>query len=200
MARPKLSLMSFPAGLAACFRCVFKGVHLQGAIRFLGYVDGSCNDARHQKTDEGARQFGKIADEFPPGSEGNKEILKQTGHSGTSSLAKHLPYLDMVDSFCSPFCHAVVGMLKQFIGFLLSKEQQSAFTIPKQLQELMIKRAEYMVNVMDRGRPYKCIVEARGSYVMEDRLNFLVDDSQYIMANIFDYNPQVGEAIDRFVD
>ena len=49
---------------------------------------------------------------------------------------------------------------------------------------------------MDRGRPYKCIIDARGSYVIEDWMNFLLDDSLYIMTNVFDYCPRLGEALD----
>ena len=192
-ARPKLSLTSFPAALAACFRCFKKGVHLQNATRFLGYVDGSCSAAM-QKSDREARQLATLADVFAPGSRENATMLQESGHSGTSSLAKFLPYLDMVDSFCIPFCHAMTGLLKQFFHFILRDD--NTFTIPVIFQDLIRNRRKLMPNVIERGRSYKCIVDARGSYVIEDWLNFLLDDSLYIMTNVFDYNPRLGEALD----
>lgn len=119
--------------------------------------------------------------------EAGEEEPEQCGNKGLSPIARFLPYFDLVKGFPIPFGHAFLeGVVRSFWNEVLQKypseEERPDWVIPNKTRSVMEKRGEELKRrcTHTRGRPYRCIVRYRGSYTMEDLLNWTETDSLYV--------------------
>jgi hypothetical protein len=115
------------------------------------------------------------------------------GSKGVSPIVSGLPYASY-DLFVLPIAHAcLVGVLKDFLGLIFAKGKRGQPTpwwhIPHAARAIMKARARQIVATDDFGRPYKCVVDARGHWVMEDYLHFAETFSLFIFSADERYGP-----------
>jgi hypothetical protein len=102
-----------------------------------------------------------------------------------SELVRHLDYVDYNNIHRVPVAHAILlGLLKDFWSLLLCKtpkgQPRPEYSLPSPCRKAMADRAKSMVLTCDFGRPYRCVVNHRGNWVMEDWVNWLEIYSVYI--------------------
>jgi hypothetical protein len=118
-----------------------------------------------------------------------REQQRQLGVRGLTPLLK-LHYFNPSTHVLVPIMHAALyGIVKAFLGLVLpSKEAvrkhaalgKASFVIGKEARVLMMERAKHFVYPHDINRPYRCVVENRGHWTMEEYLHFVLFASVYI--------------------
>lgn len=108
------------------------------------------------------------------------------GCHGPSLIVSALPYLTY-DVHLLPIAHACeLGVLKDFLNLLFSKgrrgEAAPFWRLPGWSRAVIAARTAHIRATDDFGRSYSCVVNARGSWVMENYLHFLETFSVYIFA------------------
>lgn len=99
------------------------------------------------------------------------------GCHGTSLIYQYLPYVDYNLVHIVPVAHAMLhGLIKDFWKLLLSKKEAGAapseYALPSENRKVMAARGRCLVLTNDFGRPYRCVVNERGYWVMEDWVNW----------------------------
>lgn len=108
------------------------------------------------------------------------------GCHGPSFIVDSLPYLTY-DVFLMPIAHAcLLGVLKDFLNLIFADGRRGEvapwWRIPSWARKIIAARAAHVRATDDFGRGYSCVVNARGSWVMENYLHFLETFSVYIFA------------------
>jgi hypothetical protein len=116
-------------------------------------------------------------------------VVKTAGCHGLSPFMRHLGhYLDYNNVWVVPFAHAaLLGVTKRYFTLLFEKiGKRSDNDLPKYVMRPAARkkvkaRGDALSITNDFNRPYKDIVDRRGSYVMEDWLNFVDSFSLYVL-------------------
>lgn len=99
-----------------------------------------------------------------------------------TALLKHnnpvgLSYVSYNDLWIVPVAHAsLLGLVKDFWKALLGPVKKGQprpwYVLPAASKDEMVRRGKAVSSTDDFGRPYRCVVSARGSWVMEDWLHW----------------------------
>lgn len=111
---------------------------------------------------------------------------KLAGCHGLSLLVKYLKYVDYNNIHRVPVAHALLlGLVKDLLNLLLCKsargEPKPEYALPPAARRAMADRYQGILLTCDFGRPYRCVVNQRGHWVMEDYVNWLEVHSVYIL-------------------
>jgi hypothetical protein len=121
--------------------------------------------------------------------ESGEEGPEESGNEGLSVLAKFLPDFDLIKGFPIPFaCAVLLEVVTSFQGRRFWQKYPSESSeagrpkglVPNEKRRIIKSREEELKGRCphDRGRPPRCIVKHRGSFVMEDLLHWTtVSDS-----------------------
>jgi hypothetical protein len=110
---------------------------------------------------------------------------------GTKKLSNHNPlglsYVDYNDLWIVPIGHAaLLGLVKDFWKALLGPVKKGQprpwYALPADSKAEIHRRAAELDSTDDFGRPYRCIVTERGSWVMENWLHWTESFSCLILA------------------
>ncbi len=117
--------------------------------------------------------------------ESGEWVPNLAGCHGTSLLVKHLKYVDYNNIHRVPIAHAVLlGLLKDLWSLLLCKtpkgQRRPWYSLSAASRKAMADRAKNIILTCDFGRPYRCVVNQRGHWVMEDWVNWLEVFSVFI--------------------
>ena len=98
-----------------------------------------------------------------------------------------LPYVDYNDLWIVPIAHAsLLGLVKDFWKALLGPVKKGQprpwYVLPAAAKDEIVKRGKAVSSTDDFGRPYRCLVNARGSWVMEDWLHWTETFSCLVLA------------------
>jgi hypothetical protein len=121
--------------------------------------------------------------------EGGKWDPKLSGCYGRSILTKYLSYIDYNNAQIVPVAHAtLLGAIKDLWALLLCKTPKGQktpwYSLPKAHRRVMAARAASIVLTNDHGRPYHCVVNQRGYWVMENWINWTEVFSVFILLPI----------------
>jgi hypothetical protein len=110
---------------------------------------------------------------------------KLAGCRGTSLLVKHLDYVDYCRVHICPVAHALLlGAVKDFWNLGLSATprgtKRAPYVISSAMRKAMAARWKFIILTCDFGRPYRCVINQRGYWVMEDWTNWIEVYSVYI--------------------
>jgi hypothetical protein len=113
----------------------------------------------------------------------------KAGSHGTSKLIDTLQYLDYNFAFPVPVAHAaLLGVVKNLWSEILQKGKRGnvppRWSMPSRVRQVLAARQAQMVMTCDFGRPYSCVVNKRGSWVMEDWVNWLDAFSPFVLQDI----------------
>ena len=189
--------VSFGAKLGCQF-CTLRGIHEEGAIRFLGYARpvpwGLFLPGESRLTGSLAQKKGVALCGAPKTKlththqlsrarivEGKGMHPSDYGCHGVSPLSK-LPYFDMVDGFIVGIGHTgPYGVVKAFWNYVLSGGSSTPeLMVSSKSKKLMTARAAHMRATSDCNRPYRDIVDKRGNWTMEDYLHWTESNCTYI--------------------
>jgi hypothetical protein len=118
------------------------------------------------------------------------------GCHGKSLLVERLKYLKYTDVMVVPVCHAfLLGLLKDFWALLLDPPKGTGkdawFRLPAKHRKVMRARSQGIKLTLDHGRPYACIVTARGFWVMENWWTWAEVVSVWVLQHIQEVRPCV---------
>jgi hypothetical protein len=181
-ARNKLLEFVSVASFLACYRCWFEGckyLDSRTGTYFRGYTERAPQYVRKEGqkvyTSEAKPRTHKDHVQHGKAVESGEERPEENGNKGLSVLAKFLPYFDLVKGFPIPLARAVLlGVVKSFWTEALQKypleAERPKGVIPNKKRWVMESKGEELKRRCphDRGRPPRCIVKHRGSFVMED--------------------------------
>jgi hypothetical protein len=183
----KLTLWLSHSAYMGCGYCWFVGVHVNGAIRFLGHSQptftrlGSdtayCGDPNYHLNHAQQKSRAEIVDQglLDPAVAGCK---------GTPCLFKLIEYLDRQNTCRVPVPHAGFGVVSDLWGYLLrptSGPNTHAFVLSTHARNIIAQRASHMIATCDFGRTYTDILKKRGQWTMEDWLHFTETWSVYLL-------------------
>jgi hypothetical protein len=184
-----------PAAFRACFLCWFVGNKYEGSrqgMYFAGYnrpapqhIRGNSEGkeifavAAAKRTHEEHMQHGRAVEE-------GTETVEESGNKGVSCISKFLPYFDVTKGFLIPMAHGcLLGVAKSFLNTVLADYKQESeredHVITKADRRKMVERQGEVIWTHEHGRPCKCVVKHRGSFTMEELLQFIESSSVYIM-------------------
>ncbi|EFJ39976.1 hypothetical protein VOLCADRAFT_100269 [Volvox carteri f. nagariensis] len=115
------------------------------------------------------------------------EAALQTGCKGLTAFAA-LPYVDLSCLFTVSTGHALLfGVVSDFVDYTLRSlkdikpaDPDAKLVMSREARQRVAARGQFLVVTSDFGRRYKCIMQYRKSYRMEDWLHFVETFSSYI--------------------
>ncbi|EFJ47355.1 hypothetical protein VOLCADRAFT_92145 [Volvox carteri f. nagariensis] len=115
------------------------------------------------------------------------EAALQTGCKGLTAFAA-LPYVDLSCLFTVSTGHALLfGVVSDFVDYTLRSlkdikpaDPDAKLVMSREARQRVAARSQFLVVTSDFGRRYKCIMQYRKSYRMEDWLHFVETFSSYI--------------------
>ncbi|EFJ39216.1 hypothetical protein VOLCADRAFT_101235 [Volvox carteri f. nagariensis] len=115
------------------------------------------------------------------------EAALQTGCKGLTAFAA-LPYVDLSCLFTVSTGHALLfGVVSDFVDYTLRSlkdikpaDPDAKLVMSREARQRFAARGQFLVMTSDFGRRYKCIMQYRKSYRMEDWLHFVETFSSYI--------------------
>ncbi|EFJ46331.1 hypothetical protein VOLCADRAFT_93154 [Volvox carteri f. nagariensis] len=115
------------------------------------------------------------------------EAALQTGCKGLTAFAA-LPYVDLSCLFTISTGHALLfGVVSDFVDYTLRSlkdikpaDPDAKLVMSREARQRVAARGQFLVVTSDFGRRYKCIMQYRKSYRMEDWLHFVETFSSYI--------------------
>ncbi|EFJ46897.1 hypothetical protein VOLCADRAFT_92673 [Volvox carteri f. nagariensis] len=115
------------------------------------------------------------------------EAALQTGCKGLTAFAA-LPYVDLSCLFTVSTGHALLfGVVSDFVDYTLRSlkdikpaDPDAKLVMSREARQRVTARGQFLVVTSDFGRRYKCIMQYRKSYRMEDWLHFVETFSSYI--------------------
>lgn len=116
--------------------------------------------------------------------EGDRSVsATYVGCKGLSQLIEMLGYIDYNNAFPVPIAHAgPYGVVKQFCRDILMAQGETWSLTPDNLK-IIRGRAGHIVDTLDFGRKYECVLDKSGQWVMETWLHFLETWSVYIFSH-----------------
>ena len=146
-----------------------------------------CGHPRAYLTEEAQLSRGRLVDHSEDGN-----LFRLLGCHGVSPLVKAIPYVSYLDTWVQPVAHSLLfGLVKDFWTLLLQpggrkkKKKGKKRALPEpgpseapwylldnQVKRVMASRCTLLAATCDFGRPYRCVVNQRGSWVMEDWMHW----------------------------
>jgi len=153
-----------------------------------------CGDARIKYTHAQQVLRGRRA-------ESGEVLPKHIGCFGRSIFVKELDYVDSNNIWVAPIAHAgLYGVVKNFLSLVLGRfpnrdddgeEDDTWYLISRQARDVIKQRGKLIVDTVDQGRAYSCVVDKRGSWTMAEYCAFVETWSSYIFADYYDNRSRV---------
>ncbi|BDA42812.1 hypothetical protein COCOBI_03-7050 [Coccomyxa sp. Obi] len=190
--RPALGALlkaSSVAAYMACCWCLFQSTRVGNGMYPLGYSHPEPQTLLHKDTDPpmpppskymhddslklSHDQHMHVAGE----AEAGRFSAKKAGCRGVSPVFKMLPYADRNNLCLVPAAHGFLhGLVKGLWEKILYKgkrtEDVAWYTLSDEKRAILRQRGREIRTTSEFGRGYKCVVDQRGGYTMEDWLHF----------------------------
>jgi hypothetical protein len=122
----------------------------------------------------------------------DKEVMdktmtpKECGSHGPSPVTDKLKYTQYNSTFGVSVAHMfLLGLVKDLWKLFMAKKPLNKpapwFSITPAMRKLMVERGKHITATLDQSRPYLCVVDHKGNWVMEDWLNWIEFWSPYVL-------------------